>query len=138
MDTITGIVTTTATKANLPMKAARPARPRSTNKDENKETKTMKHAKTALSILAVAAAIGAFATGSADARKLFASRTQVLAACNANDGWGWGYNGVGDYGCLTNGGWIYCKENGSCEGGRGSEPSRRVSRPSSSLPPARN
>lgn len=97
----------------------------------------MKYVRTALSILTAAAAIGAFAAGSAEARKLFAGRTQVLAACNANNGVGWGYNGVGDYGCLTNRGWIYCEANGSCEGGRIGD-SRRVSRPSSSLPPPRN
>jgi hypothetical protein len=99
----------------------------------------MTHSKTALAILAAATARSALSVSSAEARKLFASRAQVHAACESHNGIGWGWNGTGDYACFTKTGWIHCDPNGACDGGRGvATPPRRVSRPSSSLPPPRN
>ena len=51
-------------------------------------------------------------------KKVKATREQVAKACEAADGVGYGYGADhGSYGCVTDNGFIDCKENGKCVGG---------------------
>ena len=61
------------------------------------------------------------ASSAAGKQKLNATREQVSAACQANDGveWGTGANS-GRYGCMTDNAWVECDANGKCEGGHAS------------------
>jgi hypothetical protein len=99
----------------------------------------MKPVMTKLALFAAVLACASILAATADARKLFATRAQVRAACEANNGGGWGYgSNTGDYGCVSNGGWIYCQADGSCEGGRARRPAERSGSRSRALPKARN
>lgn len=71
----------------------------------------------------LATALVAMSAGSAFAemktKKLKASREQVREACEKNpDNIGYGTHAKkGGYGCVTDNGFIDCKENGDCVGG---------------------
>jgi len=57
----------------------------------------------------------------AEKQKLNATREQVSAACQANDGVEWGTGASsGRYGCMTDNAWVECDANGNCEGGHAS------------------
>ncbi|MFM9842713.1 MAG: hypothetical protein ACKVOI_07065 [Dongiaceae bacterium] len=66
----------------------------------------------------------------AEKQKLSATREQVSAACQANDGVEWGTGASsGRYGCMTDNAWVECDANGTCEGGRaGATADRRTVR----------
>ena len=62
----------------------------------------------------------------ADKKKLNATREQVSAACQANDGVEWGTGASsGRYGCITDNAWVECDANGSCEGGQATATAER-------------
>ena len=69
-------------------------------------------------IIAVAAAT-TLGSVTFEANAMTASREQVEASCRAQGGtsWGTGASG-GQYGCVSEGGWIVCNPSGQCEGGR--------------------
>jgi hypothetical protein len=59
------------------------------------------------------------AASAAKNQQLNASRSQVEAACDANGGFAWGTGASsGRYGCMTDGAWVECDEQGDCEGGQ--------------------
>jgi len=61
------------------------------------------------------------ASSAAEKQKLNATREQVSAACEANDGVEWGTGASsGRYGCMTDNAWVECDANGKCEGGHAS------------------
>lgn len=61
------------------------------------------------------------ASSAAGKQKLNATREQVSAACQANDGVEWGTGASsGRYGCMTDNAWVECDANGKCEGGHAS------------------
>ena len=61
------------------------------------------------------------ASRAAGKQKLNATRDQVSAACQANDGVEWGTGASsGRYGCMTDNAWVECDANGKCEGGHAS------------------
>ncbi len=70
------------------------------------------------------------ASTAAEKQKLNATREQVSAACQANDGVEWGTGASsGRYGCMTDNAWVECDANGNCEGGHaGATADRRTVR----------
>ncbi|MGD9913668.1 MAG: hypothetical protein AB7S80_06265 [Rhizobiaceae bacterium] len=69
-------------------------------------------------IIAVATT-ASLASVTVQANAMTASREQVEAACRAQGGTSWGTGASsGQYGCVSDGGWIVCNPNGTCEGGR--------------------
>lgn len=72
-------------------------------------------------LIAASSATGAaLAEQKTQTKKLNASRAQVASACaNAAGGFAYGTEATsGSYGCAANGGWIDCKSDGKCTGGR--------------------
>jgi hypothetical protein len=66
------------------------------------------------------------ASFAAGKQKLNATREQVSAACQGNDGVEWGTGASsGRYGCITESAWVECDANGNCEGGRASATAER-------------
>lgn len=79
----------------------------------------MKAMTIAMSALALSAVMSGMLADTAHAKKLNASRSQVIKACKDNGGRYYS-NALSDqsYGCRTKGGHIHCDFAGECEGGR--------------------
>lgn len=88
-------------------------------------------------VLSAALALAAAAAPAAQKQQLDASRSEVAAACDANDGFAWGTGAAdGRYGCMTDDAWVECDAQGNCEGGRAARkaPVGRVNPPGPALP----